>query len=77
MLYEVTQQGRWSAAIKICRFVKEPTLWACLAGMALQAREFDTVEIALAALEQIDKVQYINHIKELPSTAAKNAEICL
>lgn len=45
--------------------------------MALQAREFDTVEIALAALEQIDKVQYINHIKELPSTASKNAEICL
>jgi len=60
MLYETAAKSQWSKAIRICRFVKEPTLWACLAGMSLHNREFEAAEIALAALDQVDKVQLIN-----------------
>ena len=33
------------------RFVKETTLWACLAGMALAAKQLDTAEIAYTNLQ--------------------------
>ena len=35
--------------------------------MSIYCRELNTVEIALAAIDEADKVQFINYIKELPS----------
>ena len=47
---------RWSDALKLCRFVKDDTLWACLAGMAVNARHLETAETAYAAIHEADKV---------------------
>ena len=62
----ITEGQRWilaecnklHKAIKLCRFVKEPILWACMAAVSLKARELSTAEIAFAAIEQADKIQY-------------------
>jgi intraflagellar transport protein 80 len=35
LLFEFTEKGKWEKAIKLCRFVKESTLWASLAGLSL------------------------------------------
>ena len=35
----------------VFRFVKETTLWACLAGMALAAKQLNTAEIAYTNLQ--------------------------
>lgn len=43
--------------MRLCRYVKSPELWASLAAMAIHQRALDTVEIALAAIEEVDKVQ--------------------
>jgi len=40
----------------LCRFIKEPILWACLAALSLYARELSTAEIALANIDSADKV---------------------
>jgi intraflagellar transport protein 80 len=77
MLYEHVDKADFEKAIRMCRFVKEHTLWACLAAMSIYCRELNTVEIALAAIDEADKVQYINYIKELPSEPSKNAALCL
>jgi len=45
--------------------------------MSLYCRELETSEIALAAIDEVDKVQFINYIKELPSDASKNAALAL
>jgi len=58
-LFEACERGKWEKAIKLCRFVKESTLWASLAGLSLQFKELNTAEIALAAIEAADKVVYI------------------
>jgi len=42
-----------------------------LAASSLHARELNAAEIALAAIEAADKVQYINYIKELPCEASR------
>ncbi len=77
MLYEHVDKADFEKAIRICRFVKESTLWACLAAMSIYCRELNTVEIALAAIDEADKVQFINYIKELPSEPSRNAALAL
>ena len=56
MLYENVDKADFEKAIRLCRFVKEQTLWACLAAMSIYCRELNTVEIALAAIDEADKV---------------------
>ena len=77
MLYEHVDKADFEKAIRLCRFVKESTLWACLAAMSIYCRELNTVEIALAAIDEADKVQFINYIKDLPSEPARNAALAL
>lgn len=77
MLYEHIDKADFEKAIRMCRFVKDQTLWACLAAMSIYCRELNTVEIALAAIDEADKVQYINYIKELPSEASRNAALAM
>jgi intraflagellar transport protein 80 len=77
MLYENIERADFEKAIRLCRFVKEHTLWACLAAMSIYCRELNTAEIALAAIDEADKVQFINKIKELPSEPARNAALSL
>ncbi|CAD7959088.1 unnamed protein product [Amoebophrya sp. A25] len=59
------------------RFVKQSECWACLACQGIQARELNTVEIALAAINEIDKVQYVAYINNLPDEVLKTAELAL
>ena len=77
VLYEHIDKADFEKAIRLCRFVKESTLWACLASMAIYCRELNTVEIALAAIDEADKVQFINYIKDLPSEPARNAALAV
>ena len=74
-LYDFIDKNNCEKAIRICRFVKDKALWAALAGMSLNAREMNTAEIALASINEADKVQYVNYIKELPNEALRNAAV--
>lgn len=77
MLYEFVGASRWEEAVRLCRFVKRPTLWACLAAMSLHGRHLETAEIALAAIQEVDKLQYITYIQTIPSQEGRNAELAL
>ncbi|KAJ8797686.1 hypothetical protein J1605_017112 [Eschrichtius robustus] len=77
ILHEYVSSSKWEDAVRLCRFVKEQTMWACLAAMAVANRDMTTAEIAYAAIGEIDKVQYINSIKNLPSKESKMAHILM
>ena len=77
ILHQHAASSKWEAATRLCRFVKDPALWACLAGMAAAARDLNTVEVAYAAINEADKVQYIAHIRDLPTAERRNAELAL
>lgn len=64
MLYEHIEKLDFETVIRLCRFVNENTLWATLAAMSIYCRELNTVEIALAQIDEADKVQYIDHIQQ-------------
>jgi intraflagellar transport protein 80 len=77
LLYENVQAGNWEQAIRLCRFVKDAPLWACLAAMSIYGRELNAAEVAYAAIDQVEKVQFILHIKEIPTNEGRNAELAL
>jgi len=56
ILYEHVDSADFEKAIRLCRFVKDRTLWGCLAAMSLYCWELETAEIALAAIDEVDKV---------------------
>merc|ERR1719420_2704909 len=77
LLYQAFEKGQWEQAVRLCRYVKLPELWASLAAMAIQSRALDTVQIALAAIEEVDKVQFVAHINKLPDDVLRQAELTL
>jgi len=77
LLYKHFEKGEWEQAVRLCRYVKSPELWASLAGMAIHSRSLNTVEIALAAIEEVDKVQFVAHINKLPDDVLRSAELAL
>jgi len=77
LLYQHFEKGQWEQAVRLCRYVKSPELWASLAAMAIHARALETVEIALAAIEEVDKVHFVAHIGKLPDETLRSAELAL
>ena len=55
--------------------MKDDTLWACLAGLSISAKHLDTAEVAYSAVQEADKVHYIQYINTLPSREARSAEM--
>lgn len=77
ILHDYSSTAKWNDALRLCRFVKEQTLWACLAALAIANKDMSTAEVAYAAIGEIDKVQYINSINDLPSKESRLAHIQL
>ncbi|KAJ1088022.1 hypothetical protein NDU88_001181 [Pleurodeles waltl] len=77
ILHEYVTSSKWEEAVRLCRFVKDQTLWACLAAMAVASKDMTTAEVAYASIGEIDKVQYINGIKDLPSKESRLANTLL
>ncbi|OXB63121.1 hypothetical protein ASZ78_000353 [Callipepla squamata] len=77
ILHEYVSGSKWEDAVRLCRFVKDQTMWACLAAMAVANKDMATAEIAYASIGEIDKVQYINSIKDLPSKESRMAHTLL
>lgn len=44
---------RWDAALQLCRFLKLPMLWACLAAAAMKASHLEHATAAFAAIDQV------------------------
>jgi intraflagellar transport protein 80 len=77
MLFAATLRGDWENAVRLCRFVKDVTLWATLACMALDADQLDTAEVACAAIHEVDKLKYIVTVKEIPAPEIQRAQLML
>jgi len=77
ILLEYVSGGKWDDAVRLCRFVKDESLWACLAGMATYAKQLEIAEVSYAAIDESDKVQFLQHIKTLPNKELRTAEMIL
>ncbi|XP_069962374.1 intraflagellar transport protein 80 homolog [Bactrocera oleae] len=69
ILHRTLMEGQWQQALKICRLVQNGNLWATLAAVATRKNQLQISEEAYSAALQIDKVSYLQYIKELPSAS--------
>ena len=77
LLYELTRNNKWDESVRLCRHQKSNSLWAALASMALAKKQLDCAEVALAEINEIPKVEYIQKIKDIPTEEGKQAEMAL
>ena len=77
VLYKHVLANQWDRAIRLCRFVKDDSMWACLAAMAVANKDLNTAEIAYAAVEEVVKVQFVQAIKKIPTEEGRMAELAL
>ena len=73
--YKIYIQRQSQAEVSM--FLQEASLWACLAGFAVAAGELTVAETAFAGCEEVDKLQYMAYIRQLPSREARLAELAL
>ncbi|XP_077295426.1 intraflagellar transport protein Oseg5 [Arctopsyche grandis] len=55
--------NQWSQALKLCRIIKDDTLWACLAALSWESKELAVAEEAFAIIKQPHQVEYIQQLK--------------
>eukprot|EP00438_Fugacium_kawagutii_P030726 Skav209836 [mRNA] locus=scaffold2703:238324:265090:- [translate_table: standard] len=72
-LYQHFEKGQWEQAVRLCRYVKTPELWASLA--VPRCVNFTTK--ALAAIEEVDKVQCCPWWLHVPDDVLRSAELAL
>ncbi|KAM7540316.1 hypothetical protein Aperf_G00000020954 [Anoplocephala perfoliata] len=77
LLLTLISKNQWNQATQLCRNVKNPLLWACLAGLASVTRNLDLAEVAYAALNRPDKVEHIRRIGGMECGDEKCAQTLL
>ena len=77
ILYEFARQAKWDECLRLCRNQKSDIVWSTLASLALAKKNLDAVEICLAELNEVAKVEYIQFIKSVPSEEGRQAELSL
>ncbi|KAG4070781.1 hypothetical protein HA402_011007 [Bradysia odoriphaga] len=77
-VHRLLADGMWMQALKVCRKAKNKTLWVTLAAISLKYDQLEISEEAYCASLQVDKVEYLQHIKELPASSPEQlAEKCV
>lgn len=69
MVYDMVRKQQWDKAVRLCRFIKDPTMWATLAAMAMATKELHTAETAFAAIDEVDKAHYVRKVRKLLACA--------
>lgn len=77
LVYDMIKKQQWDKATRLCRFVKDPQMWATLAAMAMAAKELNTAETAFAAIDEVDKTQFVRKVKQIPTEEGRNAELAV
>lgn len=65
LIHKLVSENQWEKALKICRMGQSTLLWACLAALSSKRNQLEISEEAYSSALQIDKVDYMNFVKDL------------
>lgn len=65
LMHKLVMENQWDKALKICRMGQSGLLWACLAALSSKRNQLEISEEAYSSALQIDKVDYMKHVKKL------------
>ena len=63
ILHRLLANDHWYQALRVCRQCQNVIVWATLAAVASKRNQLEICEEAYSAALQIDKVEYLQHIK--------------
>lgn len=75
VLLELAKAKKFEEAVKICRLLKDKRMWACMAAISMHFNELNTAEVAYAAIDDVKKVEYVCHVKQISTVEGRNAAI--
>ena len=52
-------------SLKLCRYVKDKVLWTAFSAICINLREIQIAESAVAAIDEVDKVSFIEKILKM------------
>jgi intraflagellar transport protein 80 len=65
LIHKLVMENQWTKALRICRMGQSSLLWACLAALSSKRNQLEISEEAYSSALQIDKVDYMNFVKDL------------
>ena len=65
LLNLLTYQDGIERGLKLCRYVKDKVLWTIFSAICINYREIQIAETAVAAIDEVDKVNFIEKILKL------------
>ncbi|XP_067007363.2 intraflagellar transport protein 80 homolog [Anabrus simplex] len=74
---ELVSGAKLKEALQLCHTAKDTSMWACLAGMALNAKDLDTALDAYVALREFVTVDKILEVQKITVPAIKVAQILM
>ncbi|KAI6222302.1 Intraflagellar transport protein 80-like protein [Aphelenchoides fujianensis] len=76
-LIRAVGDNHWDRALRLCRTLKEDYTWATLAGMAAMQNNYNIAEIAYGELLDVEKVWFLNEIRDESKPEMKAAHMSL
>lgn len=77
LLFAHLDNNDWDSATRLCRFLEDRALWSILAAVAIRSSELNTVGVAYGALQELDKVRYIESVKKTVTPEGRQAAIAV
>lgn len=76
-LHQYCGSVQFPKAIRLCRYIKDPHLWTSLAAFALNGGDLETTELCLAAIDEVEKLNFIQHVRKIPSQEGRAAALAM
>eukprot|EP00744_Colponema_vietnamica_P004698 GILI01006971.1.p1 GENE.GILI01006971.1~~GILI01006971.1.p1 ORF type:complete len:777 (-),score=200.59 GILI01006971.1:150-2480(-) len=77
LLFSHTANNDWELATRLCRFLDDRTLWSILAALAIKSSDLNTAGVAYGALNELDKVRYIDSVKKTAPPEGRQAAVAV
>jgi intraflagellar transport protein 80 len=76
-IYKLVAKAQWSGATRLARFARNESMWALLASLAVEYRELTVAEASYGALGLLDRVEFVQRLKLIPSEEGRAAELAV
>ena len=70
-----TKKTKIDGLLRLCQLINERTLWCSLACLSLEKNDVGTTQLAYAALEKVDKIDFINDNTAVPDVSLQEAQL--
>ena len=77
LLFGHLASNDWESATRLCRFLGDRALWSILAAVAVKNAELTTAGVAYGALQELDKVRYIESVKKTVTPEGRQAALAV